>query len=153
MDTERLLPQGIHGPVAVLYDQVVVPAFANRHRHLAQDVALELSGGAVLDVGTGPGALIIGIARRRPDVRLTRLGLSPTMLAPARRNLARAGLRRVELRLGDVDLPFPSGSLDLVISTSSFHHWRDPVRGLTTIDKECIRALAPGGRCLIYELS
>ncbi len=147
--TKRLLPQAIHGPVAVFYDRIVVPGFAEFHKQVADDGARELVTGSVLDVGTGPGKLVVEIARRRPDLRITGLDLSPTMLALAGRNFARAGLRGVKLRQGDVaDLPFPAGSFDLVVSTSSFHHWRDPVRGL----KECIRVLAPGGACLIYEL-
>ncbi len=146
---KRLFPQAVHGPVAVFYDRIAAPGFAGYHKEVADDVRRELVSGSVLDVGTGPGRLVVEIARRRPDLRITGLDLSRTMLALARRNFARAGLRGVELRLSDVaDLPFPSGSFDLVVSTSSFHHWRDPVRGL----KECIRVIAPGGSCLIYEL-
>ncbi len=146
---KRLFPQAVHGPVAVFYDRVAAPGFADYHKEVAGDVAGELVTGSVLDVGTGPGRLVVEIARRRPNLRITGLDLSQTMLALARRNFARAGLRGVKLCHGDVaDLPFPSGTFDLVVSTSSFHHWRDPVRGL----KECIRVLAPGGKCLIYEL-
>ncbi len=147
--TVGLLPQAVRGPVAVFYDRIAAPGFANYHKQVADDIAGELVTGTVLDIGTGPGRLIVEIARRCPDLKITGLDLSPTMLTLAERNFARAGLQGVELRLGDVtDLPFPSGSFNLVVSTSSFHHWRDPVRGL----KECIRVLAPGGSCLIYEL-
>jgi ubiquinone/menaquinone biosynthesis C-methylase UbiE len=146
---KRLFPQAVHGPVAVFYDRIAAPGFADYHKEVADDVAMELVTGSVLDVGTGPGRLVVEIARRRPNLRITGLDLSQTMLALAKRNFARAGLRGVELRLGDVaDLPFPTGTFGLVVSTSSFHHWRDPVRGL----KECVRVLAPGGKCLIYEL-
>jgi SAM-dependent methyltransferase len=38
-------------------------------------------------------------------------------------------------------LPFPEGSFDLVVSTTSFDHWADQRAGL----RECARVLAPGG--------
>ncbi len=149
MKARRFFPEAIHGPVAVFYDRVVTPAFADYHRQVADDIAHELSDGTVLDVGTGPGALIIEIARRRPGLRITGLDLSATMLALARRNCLRAGVRNVEWRRGDVaELPFGPGEFDLVVSTSSIHHWRDPARGLG----ECVRVTAPGGKCFIYDL-
>jgi SAM-dependent methyltransferase len=60
----------------------------------------------VLDVGTGPGVLLVEIGRRRADLRLTGIDLSADMVAAARRNLRAFG-ERAEARTADVaDLPF-----------------------------------------------
>ena len=37
-------------------------------------------------------------------------------------------------------LPFPDGTFDLVVSTTSFDHWSDQEAGL----RECARVLTPG---------
>ena len=51
-------------------------------------------------------------------------------------------------RCGDVvTLPFADGSVDLVVSTLSLHHWDDPAAGLD----EIVRVLAPGGQAWIYD--
>lgn len=41
-------------------------------------------------------------------------------------------------------LPWPAGTFDLVVSTTSFDHWEDQRAGLA----ECARMLAPSG-CLV----
>ena len=39
------------------------------------------------------------------------------------------------------ELPWPAGTFDLVVSTTSFDHWADQRAGLA----QCARVLAPGG--------
>lgn len=50
--------------------------------------------------------------------------------------------------LNAYEIPFPDQSLDLVISTLSLHHWRDPVKVLN----EIARVLKPGGAFYIFDL-
>jgi SAM-dependent methyltransferase len=51
--------------------------------------------------------------------------------------------------VGDVaKLPYRDGSVDLVVSTLSQHHWPDRPAALA----ELARVLAPGGRIWIYDL-
>ena len=45
-------------------------------------------------------------------------------------------------------LPFESGSIDLVVSTLSLHHWPNPGAGFA----EIARVLRPGGVALVYDL-
>ena len=50
-------------------------------------------GGAVLDMGTGSGAIAVAIAHARPDAKVSALDASPAALAIARGNAERHGVR------------------------------------------------------------
>jgi ubiquinone/menaquinone biosynthesis C-methylase UbiE len=119
--------------------------------------------GRALDIGCGPGQLVIDLARRYPAARVTGLDLSVEMLVLARRNADRAGLSvpraaaqrgpgvgdRTEFKIGNAeDLPFPDGHFDLVVSTLSLHHWTNPGAVLN----EVARVTRPGGFYAIFDL-
>ncbi len=160
------LPQEIPGPIATLYEKVATPGLRQFHRQVALEITSSLSSGRVLDVGTGPGHLLIEIAKQNPNLDLTGCDLSRKMLMIAKQSLERNGMKCAEgltdpvataantntgIRLVRADvreLPFSNDAFDLVVSTISMHHWRDPARGI----KECLRVIAPGGRCWIYDL-
>jgi ubiquinone/menaquinone biosynthesis C-methylase UbiE len=82
---------------------------------------------------------------------VTGLDLDPAMIARARANADRPGnrdQRRPSFLVGDVAaLAFPDGSMDLVVSTLSMHHWADPTAGLAEIG----RVLRPGARALVWD--
>jgi ubiquinone/menaquinone biosynthesis C-methylase UbiE len=139
------LPGAFEGRSSRFYDFVARRVARVMYRRLADDIAAEApDGAAVLDVGTGPGVLLVELARRRPDLRLTGVDLSADMIAAAGRNLG----DRAEVRAADVtDLPFSDGSFDLVVSSLSLHHWDHPAQAVP----ELARVLRPGGRVLIYD--
>lgn len=162
------LPQAIHGPVAVLYEKVATPGLREFHRKVALEVASSLKSGRVLDVGTGPGHLLVEITGQNPDLELTGCDLSRKMLKIAEQLIepvatvcvvdpgstdvtpttaeTNPGVRLVRADVGN--LPFSDNTFDLVVSTLSIHHWHDPAEGI----RECLRVTAPGGRCWIYDL-
>ncbi len=164
--TRPFLPQEIYGPMATLYEKVAAPGLRQFHRQVALEITSSLSSGRVLDVGTGPGHLLVEIARQNPDLDLTGCDLSQKMLKIAKQSFERNGMRCTEdltdsvattantnrsIRLVRADvreLPFADNAFDLVVSTISIHHWHNPARGI----KECLRVTAPGGRCWIYDL-
>jgi SAM-dependent methyltransferase len=118
---------------------------------IAADIsAVAPAGGQVLEVGCGPGHLSTRLALHH-GLEVTGLDLDPAMIARARANAHRPGnsdQRRPSFLVGDVAaLPFPNGSIDLVVSTLSMHHWADPTAGLAEIG----RVLRPGGRALIWD--
>ena len=74
---------------------------------------------AVLDVGTGTGAIALAIADEHPGARVTAIDLSPGALELARANAERSGL---ELTLLEHDLRggLPGGPYDLVVSNPPY---------------------------------
>jgi ubiquinone/menaquinone biosynthesis C-methylase UbiE len=112
-------------------------------------VAMKETGQAA-DLGCGPGHLVVQLAQMAPGLHVTGVDLSDEMLAQAERRGRQSGLvQRTAFRKGDAaQIPFPDGSLDLVVSTLSLHHWSDPVAVLDEID----RALRPRGAFLIFDL-
>jgi ubiquinone/menaquinone biosynthesis C-methylase UbiE len=114
------------------------------YHRIATDLASAVpDGAALLDVGTGPGVLLMELAKHRPDLRLTGLDLSEDMVALARKNLPG---RTVEA--GDVQaMPFGDASFDVVVASYSAHHWEDPAAAVPEIG----RVLRPGGRLVLYD--
>ncbi len=99
---------------------------------------------AILEIGTGTGALIPCLLERAPAARLVSLDLARAMLRQASQRCP--GARLVQ---GDVHtLPFSSAaarSFDLVVCHNSFPHFADKPRALA----EMRRVLRPGGQVLI----
>jgi ubiquinone/menaquinone biosynthesis C-methylase UbiE len=112
-------------------------------------VALQ-SRGEALDLGCGPGYLAVRLAQQSPELHVAGIDLSEEMLNLAQEHARRAGVeQRTTFRRGDArQIPFPNGSLDLVVSTLSLHHWSDPVAALD----EIARVLKPGGGFYIFDL-
>lgn len=134
---------------AARYDRVAKHVMRRPYRRIAADVVTALRPEAsVLDVGTGPGRLLVEIAQLRPDLRVTGVDPASDMVDTAGRNLARFGQRATAV-VGDAgNLPFEAGTFDLIVSTLSLHHWADPTSGGT----ELARVLRPGGQIRIYDV-
>lgn len=144
------MPHLFQGRSARFYDFVSRRLLRVMYRRFAADLVADAPpGGAVLDVGTGPGVLLLEVGRRRSDLRLTGMDLSGDMITAARRNLARYG-ERAQAKVGDVtDLPFADRSFDLVVSSFSLHHWDHPEAAVGQL----ARVLRPGGRLVIYDFT
>jgi ubiquinone/menaquinone biosynthesis C-methylase UbiE len=101
----------------------------------------------VLDIGCGTGYLLGQLAARAPQASaLAGIDAAPEMIGAAR---AAAADDRLRFVVGAAErLPWPDGTFDLVVSTTSFDHWADQQQGLA----ECARVLAPGGRLVLADL-
>lgn len=80
----------------------------------------EIAAPAVLDVGTGSGAIALAVASEHPGARVVATDISAAALALAAENRARAGLDdRVELVLGHLVAGL-RGPFDLVVSNPPY---------------------------------
>lgn len=153
--TRRLLkaihPEGIPWPGTVFYNAISATGIFQRNYELvARDVLNYCSRGSILDIGTGPGWLLVKLHQLSPQLHITGLDASPSMVATARKNMAAAGLSsKTEVRVGNViHIPFAAESFDGVVSTGSIHHWKKPIDGLN----EVYRVLKGGGYALMYDI-
>ncbi|HEX7591031.1 MAG TPA: class I SAM-dependent methyltransferase [Candidatus Limnocylindrales bacterium] len=140
-------------PGSETYVRFFAPIFEHLYRRVAEDAAREMSvrrlgrGGTVIDIGCGPGDLVVAVSRRLKQARIVGIDLSPSMLLWAGRHATTDG--RIKFIVGDgADLPFDDASVDMVVSTLSLHHWDDPA----DVFAEIARVLRPGGVALIYDM-
>ena len=121
------------------------------HERTARRVAGSLPpGGRYVDVGTGPGTLVAGVAGLRSDVTVTGIDASARMVEIASARLAPvADAGRGRVLVGDAAaLPLPDASVDVVTAVLTMHHWEDLRAGVA----ELARVLLPGGTALIVEM-
>ena len=108
----------------------------------------ETLSGDVLELGSGSGAMAVGILARHPDVRLTATDYDVAMVALAAARLAPYG-ERASVRQADAgSLPFPEESFDAVLAFLMLHHvgaWEQALA-------EAARVLRPGGLVIGYDL-
>jgi ubiquinone/menaquinone biosynthesis C-methylase UbiE len=112
----------------------------------------EFARGTILDLGCGPGDIVLRLAARLPAARLIGVDGAGAMLALAREALdAKPALRpRVEFvqaLLGS--LPDGFGPGDAVVSNSLLHHLPDP--GL--LWRTAVRVACPGAAVLVMDLA
>jgi len=92
---------------------------------------------SILDVGCGTGRLLRKAGQRWPAARLVGVDPAPGMIEVARRLSPSA-----TFYTGSAEsIPLPDASVEVVLSTMSFHHWQDRGTGV----REIVRVLRPGG--------
>lgn len=101
----------------------------------------------VLDLGTGPGNSILGMARSRPHARYVGVDISFRMLEVARARLARDRVPAPLVLADGARLPFPDGLFDRVTG-HSFLYLTDSA---TDLLGEVCRVLRPGGSAHFLE--
>ena len=113
--------------------------------------------GQALDIGTGQGALAIGLAQRFADARVVGVDLWAADWEYSRagclRNAGAAGVAdRVRFeRASAAALPFPDATFDAVVSHFVFHEVRDG-GGPKGALGEAVRVLRPGGRFCVQDM-
>ena len=135
------------------YDSLAGRLARPLYLRVAADVAdAHLPAGAiVLDIGTGPGRVPLLIAGANPNLQVEGIDPSREMIDRAMQVAAAEDIPPIRLRytVADVtDLPHPDGSVDLVVSSLSLHHWADVPAGL----REIRRVLRPSGQAWIYDV-
>ena len=100
---------------------------------------------SVLDVGCGTGRLLRRAYRYWPEAQL--IGVDPAhgMIEKAKLLTPNATFFTSMAE----SLPLQDASVDLALSTSSFHHWQDQAAGI----REIARVLRPGGYFILVDIS
>lgn len=81
---------------------------------------LSRSGGSILDVGTGSGAVAVAVAKELPTATVVGIDLSPEALAIARENAGENGVGdRIEFRQGDLR-NLPKTRFDLIVANPPY---------------------------------
>jgi ubiquinone/menaquinone biosynthesis C-methylase UbiE len=144
-------PEGIPWPGSVFYNALSSSAIFQRHYELAaKDILSHCSQGMLLDIGTGPARLLLKLHQQSPGMRLVGIDSSAAMVTQAKQNVAEAGLSEfIEVKEGSANhILFPDQSFDIVVSTVSMHHWKQPEACLN----EIYRVLKDNSYALIYDI-
>jgi ubiquinone/menaquinone biosynthesis C-methylase UbiE len=118
--------------------------FDRIHRIALNSIPAEINPESIMDIGCGTGRLLRKAAIRWPTARLIGVDPAEGMVKEARRLTIGA-----QFYVSSAEsLPLPDESVDLVMSTVSFHHWRDQVQAL----KQVARVLHPGGIFVLADI-
>ncbi|MEW6347788.1 MAG: class I SAM-dependent methyltransferase [Thermodesulfobacteriota bacterium] len=149
---KALHPEGIPAFGARLYNAMSGTRIFQRSYDLtAEDILAYCARGKILDIGTGPGRLLLSLHRRSPQLELVGIDLSQAMVRKAEGHIRAAGFAE-SIRVEQADakhLPFDDQSFDTVVSTGSVHHWKTPEQAID----EVYRVLKPGGWALLYDVA
>ncbi|MGB7621018.1 MAG: class I SAM-dependent methyltransferase [Terriglobia bacterium] len=131
---------------AGLYNKLSrTPSLEQQYQEVAATLSRQIKSGRLLDVGTGPGRLLIELHRLNPELQLYGLDVSHAMIELATKNLAGAA---VDLRVANACATgYDDDFFDVVTCTGSVYLWDRPQKGL----EEIHRILKPGHCAHLFE--
>ena len=119
----------------------LAPVYAPLAEQLVKDLDLKTKEGVGLDVGSGPGTLIVELARRT-QLHWINADINPCFFPHFLRLAESRGVgHRVSAVLADAqNLPFRDNYADVIVSRGSYPFWKDQAKGFG----EVYRVLKPG---------
>ena len=131
---------------AIFYNAFVKRILSKSELEIAQSIVQKIDKGVLIDVGSGTGFLSIEIAKRAPKLTIYGIDLSKKMVEIASGNGRE--FENVNFKLANaIHLPFKDNSIDFIVSTGSFHHWKQPIK----VFNECYRVLKGNTKAWIYD--
>jgi ubiquinone/menaquinone biosynthesis C-methylase UbiE len=139
---------GMDGIIARFYDKNARQYSMAQYEAWAQEIGEQLNEHShVLEIAPGPGYLAIELAKL-DHPQITGLDISETFVHIAQDNAQRAGVA-IDFRQGDAaHMPFDEGLFDLIVCTSAFKNFAEPVTALN----EMYRVLKATGKAWISDL-
>jgi len=131
---------------AIFYNAFVKKILSKSELEIAQNIVKEIDKGVLIDVGSGTGFLSIEIAKRAPNLMVYGIDLSKKMVEIASGNGRE--FENINFKLANaIHLPFKDNSIDFIVSTGSFHHWKQPIK----VFNEFYRVLKGNTEAWIYD--
>ena len=119
--------------------------FDRVHRGVLRRVPDNFVPATILDTGCGTGRLLRRMHACWPSAVLIGVDLAEGMVAQARAQTAYATIQQAPAE----HLPLENDAVDLVTSTTSFHHWSDQAQGV----REAVRVLRKGGLFILADMN
>ncbi len=123
------------------------PIYGPLSEQIVSDFNLAQKEGVGIDLGSGPGDLIIELCRRTKQMHWINADIDPRFFPSFIQRVHEAGFdNRVSAIYADaVDLPFHDNYAEIIVSRGSFQFWKSLQKGLA----EIYRVLKPGGAALV----
>jgi len=143
--------EGIDDPdVAKAFEKMTnfIPFKILRRRILSELKKYSFTG-KLVDLGCGSGNLIVLISKNYPNLDLIGVDISSEVLDLAKKRALENNVNeKIEFKIGSAEnLVLPDNSVDIIISSLSLHHWKDP----SIVLKEAFRVLKQNGTLLIFD--
>jgi SAM-dependent methyltransferase len=126
---------------------VLAPVYTPLAEQIVSEFQLAEKSGIGIDLGSGPGNLIIELCRRTKQMHWVNADINPYFFPIFLKAAEAAGVgHRVSAIFADAQaLPFRDDYADVVVSRGSFHFWEDKKMAFS----EIYRVLKPGGVAFI----
>jgi len=152
MDTDEEV-EAYSSAAAQAYLDAIDNSFVDHLARLIAPWGEAAASARVLDLGCGPGQILVKIKQRWPAMRIVGLDAGPNMIEKARRDAAAAAVE-IDFRVfrlgprGERRLPFADGEFDVALCNSTLHHLEDAIGALD----ELARVTKPAGAVLVRDL-